>query len=249
MKAHAFSSTLPVLLAFSLQASAEMAEVNLSEWDESAISAAKDKNSRAICLNIDAEDLSYREFTACLSRLYCDGFYDITVNYKGKSLNISSNGIENGLTVALPRSSEESTADEPAAYPFSEDISTESGPCTLVYHEITSSDPQAARKDMEQFRQYVLSLNRKEIGLLLFVEGDVSVHTVFEYILSIRDKVTSKVFCSENHVKSYRKTLNQQKTDERPARMFRDSRRAEPLSLKLPPARRAAENLKDHSDP
>lgn len=107
MKAHAFSSTLPVLLAFSLQASAEMAEVNLSEWDESA-------------------------------------------------------------------------------------ISTESGPCTLVYHEITSSDPQAARKDMEQFRQYVLSLNRKEIGLLLFVEGDVSVHTVFEYILSIRDKVNIK---------------------------------------------------------
>lgn len=189
MKACFFSSSLLFSLVFSLQASAEIAEVNISEWDESAISAAKDENNRAISLNIDAEDVSYREFAACLSRLYGDGFYDITVNYKGKLLNISSNGIENGLIVTLPRSSSETSADEPAAYPFSEVISTESGPCTLVYHEITSSDPQAAGKDMEQFRQYVLSLNRKEIGLLLFVEDAVSVSTVLEYILSIRDKV------------------------------------------------------------
>lgn len=184
--------SLLFLLAFSLQSSAETAEVNISEWEESAIRAAKDRNSRAICLNIDTDDTSYREFSACVSRLYCDGFYDITVNYKGKLLNISSNGIENGLTVALPRSSEESSADESAAYPFSKDICAESEPCTLVYHEITSSDSQASRKDMEQFRQYVSSLKKKEIGLLLFIEDDVYVHTVFEYILSIRDKVNIK---------------------------------------------------------
>lgn len=187
-----FFSALLFLLVFPLQTAAEVAEVNVSEWEESAICAAKDRNSHAICLKIDAEGMRYREFSAFLSRLFVRGFYDISVNYKGELLNISSNGIENGLAVELPRPSEEAVAGASVVYPFSQVIRTESGECVLVYDEITASDPQVAGRGLERFQQYVLSLKRQDVGLVLFVKDEVAVNTVLEYVLSIRDRVDVK---------------------------------------------------------
>lgn len=92
-----------------MQNSSENVEISLSILKEESSMCEKilSKKLSNLCVNIDRENASYKEFSHLLQRLYEKGIFNITVNYKGRILDISSKGMGWDIPVELPNSSKE----------------------------------------------------------------------------------------------------------------------------------------------
>ncbi len=92
---------------FSMQSPSEKVEIPLSilKEENSICERNTPKKLSNLCIKIDRENVSYKVFSHLLQRLYEKGIFNITVNYKGKILDISSKGMEWDIPVELPNSS------------------------------------------------------------------------------------------------------------------------------------------------
>lgn len=136
-----------------------------------------------LCINIDREDVSYKEFSHMLQRLYKKGVFNISVNYKGKILDISSNGMEWDIPVELPNLSKE----KESKFSSIREIKTEQGRYSLIYWEIDKIRDK--ENDMEEFRKIICSLKTNNIGLFFSIDSDVTINEFLDYFLLIPDNV------------------------------------------------------------
>lgn len=155
--------------------SSESIELSLPALKENL---EKIEKASEIHINIDREDILYKEFSCLLQRLYEKGIDTIFIKYKGKILDISSHGMEWKLPVKLPNSPKK----EMRRFPFCEKIKTTQGCCMIVYWKVNIHDRNI---DIIKFSKYISSLEKKDLGISFIVDPNVPVKELMEYISSL----------------------------------------------------------------
>lgn len=171
---------------FPIQTTYDSSIINLSELKKMSLYETKYKN--ILTINIDTDDMQYQEFSVLLSRLYRNGIFNIALYYRGRTLDISSNGIEQALPVQLKESSENKND----VLPCYKEINTEKKRYIVLFWEIKPSKRQVTLSDIERFKKYIISLKIKDIGFSFVVDPKVSISILFAYILSIPDNIVIK---------------------------------------------------------
>lgn len=166
---------------FSMQNSSENVEISLSILKEESSMCEKilSKKLSNLCVNIDRENVSYKEFSHLLQRLYEKGIFNITVNYKGRILDISSKGMEWDIPVELPNSSKE----KECKFPSVKEIKNEQGKYTIIYWKINNVLDK--KSDMKEFSKIICSSKIKNIGLFFVIDSNVTIKELMEYFLLI----------------------------------------------------------------
>lgn len=166
---------------FSMQNSSENVEISLSILKEESSVCEKilSKKLSNLCVNIDRENVSYKEFSHLLQRLYEKGIFNITVNYKGRILDISSKGMEWDIPVELPNSSKA----KECRFPSVKEIKTEQGKYIIIYWKINNVLDK--KSDMKEFSKFICSSKIRNIGLFFVIDSNVTIKDLMEYFLLI----------------------------------------------------------------
>lgn len=143
--------------------------------------------SAKIHIQIESNDVSWEEFSNILTWLYRHGISKVFVQYKGKTIDIASHGIEWDLAVTL----KEDRISKNIQYPLIKNVKR--GNYLLMFWKINSHHKiDDIKHDIEKFKKMMLTLANKHIALCLLIDPEERINHVLDYLYNIPNQTTVK---------------------------------------------------------